>query len=240
MANWNPWHGCHKISEGCKNCYVYRMDLKHQKDSSDVHKTGNFSLPMKRNRKKEYKIASGEIVYTCFTSDFFLDKADDWRIEAWNMIRTRKDLEFFFITKRIDRFSISLPDDWNHGYENVTIGCTCENQERANYRLPIFNALPIKHKIIICEPLLENIDLSQFLNEKIEKVVVGGESGENARICKLDWVLDIREQCKKFNIPFWFKQTGARFVKENKLYYIPRKLQGVQANKANLNLFLDV
>ncbi len=158
-VTWNPWHGCHKISTGCQNCYVYRQDSKFEKDSSIVKKTNNFNLPIKRTRSKEYKIPSGDMVYTCFTSDFLLEVADDWRIDAWRMIAERRDLKFLFITKRIHRFHVSLPDDWGDGYENVAVGCTVENQERADYRLPIFLNLPIKHRLIICEPLLTDINL---------------------------------------------------------------------------------
>ena len=52
MAGWNPWHGCHKISEGCRHCYVYRMDAEHGRDSSRVYQTGEFTLPIQKNRKK--------------------------------------------------------------------------------------------------------------------------------------------------------------------------------------------
>ncbi|MDD4001782.1 MAG: DUF5131 family protein, partial [Bacteroidales bacterium] len=112
-VSWNLWHGCQKISEGCRNCYVYRQDERHGKDSYVVRKTANFNLPIKRKRDKSYKIPSGEIVYTCFTSDFFVEGADKWRKEAWEMIKTRSDLIFFIITKRIDRFMVELPEDWN-------------------------------------------------------------------------------------------------------------------------------
>ncbi len=64
MAGWNPWHGCHKISEGCQHCYVYRMDAEYGRDSSQVDRTGEFTLPIQKNRKGEYKIPSGEMVYT--------------------------------------------------------------------------------------------------------------------------------------------------------------------------------
>lgn len=235
MAVWNPWHGCKKISAGCENCYVYRIDAKYGKDSSIVHKTNNFNLPIKRNRAKEYKISSGEMVFTCFSSDFFLEDADEWRKEAWQIIRTRSDLLFFIITKRIHRFSVSLPDDWGEGYDNVIICCTVENQDRADYRLPIFLDASIKHKCIICEPILSAIDLSSYLSDEIEQVVVGGESGHEARVCKYDWILDIRNQCIKANVPFKFRQTGARFYKDGKLYKIPRKLQHSQAQKANID-----
>ena len=124
MATWNPWHGCHKISAGCQNCYVYRIDAKIDKDSSIVVRTQNFNLPVRRGRDDEYKISCGEYVYTCFSSDFFLEDADEWRAEAWQMIGNRPDLYFFIVTKRINRFFISLPEDWEKGYDNVSVCCT--------------------------------------------------------------------------------------------------------------------
>lgn len=235
MPAWNPWHGCHKISPGCKNCYVYRIDAQHGKDSSIVAKTSNFALPLKRKRSGEYKLSGNETVYTCFSSDFFLDDADEWRPKVWEMIRIRSDLHFFIVTKRIHRFHVGLPEDWGNGYENVTICCTVENQDRADFRLPLFLAEPIRHKSIICEPLLEAIDLSPYLTDEIEEVTAGGESGKEARICRYDWVLGIRKQCIEAGIPFAFRQTGARFEKNGKVYLIPRKLQHSQAKKANID-----
>lgn len=236
MSTWNPWHGCQKISPGCQNCYVYRIDAQHGKDSTIVSKTGNFDLPLKRNRAGDYKLLESETVYTCFSSDFFLEAADEWRPDAWRMIRTRKDLHFYIITKRIHRFHSGLPEDWGTGYDNVTICCTVENQDRADFRLPIFRAEPIKHKSIICEPLLEAVNLTPYLTNEIEEVIVGGESGYGARLCKYEWILAIREQCRYAEVPFCFKQTGARFEKDGKIYSIPREIQHTQAQKANINL----
>jgi len=232
---WNPWHGCRKISAGCQNCYVYRRDSSFGKDSSVVLKTGDFNLPLKRNRAGEYKLSGKETVYTCFTSDFFLEEADAWRAEAWQMILARSDLHFLIITKRIDRFRVNLPDDWGDGYDHVSVCCTVENQDRAVYRLPIFLAEPIKHKSIICEPLLESVNIFAYLSSAIEEVIVGGESGENARHCNYKWVLDIREQCRQKGVAFYFKQTGARFEKNGRLYIIPRRYQHAQAQKAGIN-----
>jgi len=240
MANmskmWNLWHGCHKLSEGCRYCYVYRGDAKRDIDSTIVTKTKNFDLPVQKKRNGDYKIPSGTTLYTCFTSDFFVDDADPWRTEAWEMIRLRDDLNFMMITKRIDRLHISLPDDWGDGYEHVTICCTIENQNRADYRLPIYKAAPIKHKILILEPLLERIDLRQYdIGSWVEQVVVGGESGYEARSCDYDWVMEIRNLCVENNVSFWFKQTGAKFVKDGRLYHIGRQLQHSQARKAGIN-----
>jgi protein gp37 len=238
MNQWNPWHGCHKLSAGCKNCYVYRIDARHERDASVVTRTLNFDLPVKRSRNGAYKLPGGQTVYTCFSSDFFLDDADEWRIEAWNMIRQRSDIDFFIITKRIHRFGVNLPADWGSGYPNVTICSTCETQDRADYRLPLFVKLPIRHKLIVCEPLLEKINLSEWLANDIRQVVVGGESGTEARECNYNWVLDIREQCLQKGVPFHFKQTGARFIKNGRLYRIPRHFQHRQAAKAGIDFLL--
>lgn len=236
--SWNPWHGCKKISPGCKYCYVYRQDSMYGTEisSSEVRKTAEFRLPVKHKRDKSYKIESGSLVYTCFTSDFWVDEADEWRKEAWSFIRERGDLNFFIFTKRIDRFTVSLPEDWGEGYENVIIGCTVENQAMANYRLPIFKELPIRHKIVIVAPILEAVNLSPYLDNTIEQVAVSGESGNLARICNYEWILDIRRQCIEKDVSFCFHQTGAKLLKDGKLYRIKRCNQISQAIKAGINI----
>ena len=232
---WNLWHGCHKKSEGCQHCYVYRRDAEFEKDSNVVTKTASFNLPIRRDRQGNWKVPSGSLMWTCFTSDFFIEEADEWREDAWLMIHRRSDLHFFMITKRPERIAQCLPDDWGDGYENVTICCTMENQRRADERLPIFRELPIRHKEIICEPLLEAIDFHDALDSCIEQVTVGGESGRDARVCDYDWVLNIREQCIKSNVAFHFKQTGAHFRKDGRLYNIPRNQQMAQAHRAGID-----
>lgn len=232
---WNPWHGCKKWSAGCQHCYVYRTDGKHGRDSSIVTKNEKFNLPILKKKNGEYKIPSGNMVYTCFSSDFFVEDADEWRPEAWAMMRERDDLHFLFITKRIERLAACVPPDWGEGYDNVTICCTMENQDRVNFRLPIYKEAPIKHKTIICEPLLSDIDFTPFLGDWVDEIVAGGESGWDARLCDYEWVLHIRQQCVDNGIPFWFKQTGTKFLKEGQLYKVARQFQHSQARKANIN-----
>ena len=233
--SWNPWHGCCKISEGCRNCYVYRQDSRHDKDSREVRQTAMFDRPIRRSRDGRFKVPAGEMVYTCFTSDFLLEEADDWRAEAWEMIRIRHDLRFMFFTKRIDRLAAALPPDWGEGYENVIIGCTVENQTMADYRLPLFLKTPIRHRIVICAPLLGPLDIMQYMTSGIEEVSAGGESGNEARPCDFAWVLALRELCVSADIPFCFHQTGARLLKDGRLYRIPRRYQHSQARKAGVN-----
>lgn len=233
-VTWNPWHGCTKYSEGCRYCYVYRQDEMFGRDSRECRKTNDFNLPIKKDRKGNYKIPSGSLIMTCFSSDFLLSDADLWRDECIEMMRERSDCMFYFFTKRIERLDFSVPD-------NVIVGCTCENQKTADYRLPIFKKLDIKHKTIILAPMLEKMDVSKFLGDDIYEVNVSGESGSSPQIraqiraLNYDWVLDIREQCIKANVNFGFHQTGARFIKDGREYRIERKYQISQAKKANID-----
>lgn len=237
FADWNPWHGCTKVSPGCRFCYVYRQDEMYGSEiaSNLARKTAAFNLPVKRKRDKTFKIPSGKIVFTCFTSDFLLEDADPWRPECWEMMRVRNDCMFYFFTKRIDRLERCLPPDWGGGYDNVIIGCTVENQAMAERRLPIFKELPIRHKSIIVAPMLERMDISRWLDDTIEEVSVSGESGVGARPCDFDWILDLRSQCVAKEVPFRFHQTGAYFIKDGRLYRIHRCHQLSQAHKANID-----
>ncbi len=235
MAIWNPWHGCHKISEGCLNCYMFRRDASVGRVSTIVQKTADFSLPVRRKRDGSYAVPPGERVYACMTSDFFVEEADIWRAEIWDMIRERRDLCFTVITKRIDRFRVGLPGDWGDGWEHVTLCATCENQRRADERLPLLLSLPLRHREMICEPMLEAIDARKHLSSGlIERVICGGESGDAARPCRYEWILSMREQCVENRVPFRFKQTGANFFKDGKQYAVPRKYQEAQARKAGI------
>ena len=234
MPIWNPWHGCHKISPGCANCYVYRRDESIGKDASIVSKTGDYDLPVRKNRQGGYKLAAEEgVVYACMTSDFFLEDADEWRPGCWDMIRERSDLHFYIITKRIDRFEQCLPPDWGDGWDHVTICSTCENQDRTDYRLPILLRLPIRHREVISEPMLGEIDMEKYLaTGLIEQVTCGGESGPQARPCDFRWIREVRRQCVRCGVPFTFKQTGAVFIKDGRTYRIDRKDQMPQAQRS--------
>ncbi len=234
MAMWNPWRGCHRHSEGCRFCYIHKGDLKRGIDTDNIIKADNFYAPVARNKSGEYKIKSGQTVFLCFSTDFLIEDADEWRSECWQMMRERSDLHFLFLTKRIERFMDCIPEDWNDGYDNVTVGCTVENQARADYRLSIFNELPIKHKNIVCQPLIGEINLSAYLDQ-VELVVVGGESDRNARPLDYGWVLSIREQCIAHKVHFEFRQCGTHFIKDGKNYTLSTRDLCSQARKAGIN-----
>lgn len=233
MGAWNPWRGCKKCSEGCLHCYIHKGDLKRNVNTSEIVKTKDFYKPIEKLKNGNYKMKSG-LVYLCFSTDFLIAEADTWRSEIWRMIKERKDCTFLFLTKRIERFLKCVPDDWNDGYENVVVCCTIENQKNADCKLAIFKGLPIKHKCITAQPLLEKIDIEKYL-DGIDLVVVGGESDMNAREFNYDWALDIREQCIRKNVNFEFRQCGTYTVKDGKKYKLQTKDLCKQARLANID-----
>ena len=233
MSMWNPWRGCKKCSDGCLHCYIHKGDYKRGINTSEIVRTKDFGKPIEKLKNGSYKMKSG-MVYLCFSTDFFIEEADEWRDECWKMIRERQDCTFLFLTKRIDRFLHCVPKDWENGYDNVVICCTIENQRNADYKLSIFQKLPIKHKCITAQPLIENIEIEKYL-DGIELVVVGGESDMNARPLYYDWVLNIRKQCVNKNVNFEFRQCGTYFVKEGKKYKIQTKDLIRQAKLANID-----
>ena len=99
MIIWNPWHGCHKVSEGCEHCYMYFLDSKRGLDTSHVFRTENFTMPIQRRRDGQFKLPSGMTLYVGLSTDFFVEEADPWRDEAWRIIRQRPDIFFRLLTK---------------------------------------------------------------------------------------------------------------------------------------------
>lgn len=233
MGMWDPWRGCKKCSDGCLHCYIHKADLKKKIDTNNIVKTEDFYTPIERLRNGTPKLKPG-LVYLCFSTDFLIEEADEWRKECWEMIKKRQDCRFLFLTKRIDRFMECIPDDWGNGYENIVVCATIENQKSADHKLPIFKELPIKHKCIIAQPLLERINIEKYL-DGIELVVVGGESGIDARIFIYDWALDIREQCVRKRVDFEFRQCGTYTVKDGKQYRIQTSDLRKKAKLANIN-----
>ncbi|MBR4077568.1 MAG: DUF5131 family protein, partial [Oscillospiraceae bacterium] len=179
MAMWNPWRGCKKCSEGCLHCYIHKGDAKRNINTNDIVKTKDFYKPIEKRKNGGYKLESG-LVYLGFSTDFLIEEADAWRDECWAMIKMRQECTFLFLTKRIERFMDCIPSDWGEGYDNVVVGCTVENQRNADRKLSVFRELPIKHRCITAQPLLEAVYLEPYL-DGVELVVVGGESDAHAR-----------------------------------------------------------
>lgn len=235
---WNPWHGCVKCSEGCQNCYMYFLDRVRDRNGADIYRTkAGFTYPLQKDRKGNYKIHSGELIRVCMTSDFFLEEADSWRDEAWQIMRRRSDVKFFLLTKRPQRVKDCLPKDWGNGWENIFFNVTCENQLRADERIPILLELPFKHKGIMCAPFIGPVSIEKYLSAgQIEQVICGGENYDGARPCNFDWVKSLRAECVAADVTFCFIETGTCFIKDSRLYHIPKKIvQSEMAYKSGMN-----
>lgn len=194
---WNPWRGCRKVSAGCTNCYMFRDQKRYGKDPLEIVRAAppTFNKPL--------SIKEPSKIFTCSWSDFFIEEADEWRDEAWEIIKSTPQHTYQILTKRPERIdpSFEFPD-------NVWLGVTVEGQKTES-RLPILSGCKAKVKFISYEPALEIMDFSAaFRYSKIDWVIAGGESGPGYRPADPDWFIWVQEQCKRYGIPFWFKQHG--------------------------------
>ena len=235
---WTPWHGCHKYSEGCQNCYAFFLDKRYGRDTNIVVRNqSGFNLPLKKDRAGNYKLPPGTNIRVCMASDFFIEEADEWRDEAWDMIRRRPDLMFSLLTKRADRIADHLPADWGDGWDNVTFAVSCENEKRLKERVPYLLNVPAKHSWISLKPFIGEVDLDSVLaSDKIEWVLAGGDNYLGSRPLHYEWVKKVSDQCKQHGVKFTFGQTGNIFIKDGKEYKIRNRTeQAEQALLADLN-----
>lgn len=234
---WNPWHGCRKVSEGCDHCYMYYLDRVRGQNGSHIYKTAKFQYPLAKDRRGNYKIRSGEQIRVCMTSDFFLEEADAWRDDAWEIMRQRPDVLFYLLTKRPQRVAGCLPDGWKNGWENIIFNVTAENQRRADERLTLLLELPFQHKGVMCAPLIGPVDLEPYLQSgQIEHVSCGGENYDGARPCRFEWVEALQRQCRAADVTFSFIETGTVFIKNSRRYRLPdKRLQSEMAFKSGMS-----
>ena len=210
---WNPWHGCKKVSPGCKNCFVYKMDRRYGRDTTIIEK-GKTTYEL-----KDKNCPPGSLVKLCFSSDFFIEEADAWRDGCWDFIRRRSDCRFVMTTKRPERIKECVPLDWDDGWEHVYLSISIENQEMADIRLKHFLEAPVKHREVFCSPLIGPISLGKYLDTGLIKCVnVGGEMAPKAdvRPIEYEWVKNLYLEAKERNIEFYFHQSGSMFLKDGK------------------------
>ena len=235
---WNPWHGCHKCSEGCQNCYAYFLDKRYGRDTNEVVKNkSDFNLPVKKDRGGNWKLPDGSFVRVCMASDFFVEEADAWRDEAWDLIRRRPDVMFSLLTKRAERIKEHLPSDWGDGWDNAAFAVSCENQNRLEERMPYLLDLPAKHRWVSLKPFIGEVDIAPYLaTGKIETVLAGGENYLGSRPLHYEWVKKVHDACAEYDVRLIFGQTGNVFIKDGKEYKIrSRTEQMVQALKSGLH-----
>jgi protein gp37 len=197
-ATWNPWHGCVKVSDGCKHCYMYRGKERYGKNPKEVTRSRTtFADPLKWEDPR--------LIFACSWSDWFIAQADSWRDEAWEIIKKTPHHTYQILTKRPERIRQSLPRDWGDGWDNVWLGVSIEDQEHS-FRKDLLQTITSKTRFISAEPLLGPIQLGSLYG--IHWVITGGESGPKARPMNPDWARSIRSQCAAARVAFFHKQNG--------------------------------
>ncbi len=174
-ATWNPWHGCRKVSPGCKFCYMYRDKKRYGQDPTTVLRSQlpTFTAPLKWEREAiaGARVGHDRLVFTCSWSDFFIEEADAWRPIALRMMRRTPHLTYQVLTKRPERMHAFF-QRWNASYSgelhpwpfpNVWLGVSVENQATADERIPWLLKTPAVVKFLSYEPALEAVDFSRYL-----------------------------------------------------------------------------
>jgi len=216
-ATWNPWHGCKKVSAGCKYCYMFRDKERYGQEPSTVLKSKTmFKAPLKWSEPK--------LVFTCSWSDWFIEEADEWRDEAWAIIKATPHHTYQILTKRPERILEHLPDDWGDGYDNVWLGVSVESNETI-HRIETLASVPAKIRFISAEPLIGEVNLQSLasvLINKIDWLIIGGESGNEIgkyqyRPCEYKWIEQLIEISNLCKVKVFVKQLGTHLAKVNGL-----------------------
>jgi len=213
-STFNPWLGCTKVAPGCDHCYAEEFDKRFGGKNWGIGSVprimsdNNWRNPVRWQKKAELtgdrrKVFCGSMCDWC---DKNAPKGQ--RDRLWQLIRDTPDLDWQLLTKRAPNIKKYLPVDWLGGYQNVWLGVTVENKKHGLRRLDMLRDIPAKVRFLSIEPLIENLgdlDLSG-----IHWVIVGGESGNQARPMDPAWVDSIQKQGKEQEVPFFFKQWGGR------------------------------
>lgn len=226
-STWNPWHGCKKVSAGCKYCYMFRDKEKYGQDPTVVVRSKT-----KFNEPLRWK--DGRMIFTCSWSDWFIKEADEWRLEAWEIIKATPQHTYQILTKRPERILKHLPADWGYGYPNVWLGVSVENGSAiAIDRISYLTEVPAKVRFISFEPLIGHPQ--SFVTHKIDWIIIGGESGNDVgkyryRPCELHWIEHIIDGYRDVSpgTKIFVKQLGT---------YLAKKLGMSDRHGGNINEF---
>jgi protein gp37 len=223
-VTWNPWQGCIKVSPECKNCYMYRDKKRYGKDPKKIVRSSpaTFNKPLKWQREVEQGLRTGinRYVFTCSWSDWFIEQADGWRAEAWEIVRRCPGLIFQILTKRHNRMIHNLPPFWEEIRDRVILGVSCGDEQTAELRLPVLGELKDLGftTFVSYEPALGPVPWSTFgtyiprsggrIRPVMDQLISGGESGPGARISHPDLHRAARDFAVAWGVKYLFKQWG--------------------------------
>ena len=221
---YNPWIGCVKVSTGCKFCYAEKFvadrmgkDLWGPPESTDRQITKTWK-DVERWQRKAAPDLLGEndhgvmgpgnpiLVFCGSLCDIFEShpKLIEPRQKVFELIRRCPDLHFQLLTKRPENIATMLPKDWGDGYHNVWLGTSVEELGLA-WRIEVLKEIPARVRFLSYEPALGPMAGSML--DGIHWVIYGGESGSGFRPDNIQWAREIREQCRREDIAFFYKQS---------------------------------
>ena len=210
-ATWNPVTGCTKISPGCTNCYAERMAYR-LRAMGQRNYANAFKLTLQPHMLElPLKWRTPQVIFVNSMSDLFHKDVPEYYIQnVFDVMRRAKWHRFQVLTKRADRLKELSPKlPWR---SHIWMGVSVESDAYIS-RINYLRETGAKIKFLSLEPLLGPfIDLDL---EKIDWVIVGGESGPGAREMRREWVIDIRDQCIRAGVPFFFKQWGGTNKKKS-------------------------
>lgn len=233
---WNPVTGCNKVSQGCKNCYAERIAHRFWGDRkfTDVR-----FHPERLEDPGRWQKPSR--VFVNSMSDLFHEDMPNSMIAAvFDEMICHPRHTFMVLTKRPQRALefAAWYGIWDVTIANIWLGVSVEDQQAADQRIPLLLQTPAAVRFVSCEPLLGSVDLSPYFSwslenlfakrreailkyggrnliQKLDWVIVGGESGQRARPMHPKWALAIRNQCSMAGTPLFFKQWGEWILAEN-------------------------
>lgn len=229
-ATWNIAVGCKKVDADCKFCYMYRDSLDGTRFTpTEVRRTKTvFNLPLKL--KDPLKI------FTCSYTDFFLEEIDEFRQEAWDIIRKCPQHTFQILTKRPERIYANLPSFWDEIKDRVWLGTSIGGPDGIQRALDLIKLRAVAKTLFLSlEPLHKELNFRWShwpLNQRvidqhellmnIDWVIIGGESGNEKgkyryRKCEIAWIELLINHCKEAHVPVFVKQLGTHLAKQLKL-----------------------
>ena len=224
----NLWQGCDKVSAGCKHCYAETLDARHLR-SRDEHwgryrprlfaSDAYMDIPLSWNRSAEragerrrvFCMSMGD-VFELHAIPLYAAMQAGYRARLFDLMAHTPWLDWLLLTKRPENIAPMLPSSWRREPPtNLWLGASIENQTVALERLPILLDAPAAYHFISYEPALGPLDLEAAVPGgciplQLDLVIAGSESGHKARPAQLDWFRDMRDQCQRLGVSFFFKQ----------------------------------
>jgi len=226
----NPWEGCQKVGPGCDHCYAETRNARFAGGQAVNWGPGaprrrtsaaNWRKPLAWNAAHEAFFAEHgrrQRVFCASLADVFDNAVDaEWRQDLANLILATPNLDWLLLTKRIGNVEKLVDGGVFRQLSNVWLGASIVNQLEADRDIPKLLALPARVRFLSMEPLLGPVDLYPFLEPSMHEgvdmpgldwVIVGGESGPQARPMSIQWARELRDQCDRAAVPFLFKQWG--------------------------------